>query len=141
MDSNDVEKVGRYVFCVQRMNGIADVVSKWMKSGVMSVGRSAEVNFNECQAVANSWFDQRDDEALRDEYLSALNTAWHLKRGLDTFLARHAEADLSSFLSRSSAALNAFSDAIEKLDYPGAERDAAALRSDAQTCSALSSRT
>lgn len=140
MDSIDVEKVGRYVFCVQRLTGIADVVSKWMISGVVSVGRGAEVNFSECEEVANSWFDCRDDEALRNEYLSALAAARHLKRGFGTFLATQAEADIGLFLARSSEALHVFSDAIEKLDYPGARQDAAALRDDAQTCSVLSAR-
>jgi hypothetical protein len=138
MEFIEVEKVGWMLFSIQRMKGLADLVAKWMANGTVSVGRPEVLDFALCESLACSYFEVRGDgQALRDEYLGALLGVRRLDQQFYALVAQRERGDFAGGLGKAGRVLADFANAIEKLDYPGAGRDACALRDTAKRCLVL----
>ncbi|MDQ1832881.1 hypothetical protein [Massilia scottii] len=137
--SDDLRRIQYFIFAVQRLNGMADVLSTWMANGTMTAWDGTPARFDDCEATAMAYFGARTgQEGLRRDYLAALRAARQIDQTLAAFLAGGAQGDLNALLERASAALDQFAGMIERLpDYPGADMDAPAFRTEARHCLSL----
>ncbi|NHZ79434.1 hypothetical protein F2P44_09115 [Massilia sp. CCM 8695] len=137
--SDDLRRIQYFIFAVQRLNGMADVLATWMANGTMTAWDGTPARFADCEAAAMAYFDARPgQEGLRHDYLAALRAARQIDQTLAAFLAGGAQGDLNALLEQASAALNQFAGMIDRLpDYPGADLDAPAFRTEARHCLSL----
>ncbi|HEX8610240.1 MAG TPA: hypothetical protein VF800_03060 [Telluria sp.] len=139
ISSDAFERIHRAIFSVQRLKGIAHVVSAWMANGAMSAWEGGAVSLPDCEAAALAYFEARPEQAaLLDEYRAALQVVGQLDDAVAGFLAQGAQGDPAALLERAGTALEAFAGVLGRLpDYPGAADDARALRGEAGRCLAL----
>lgn len=133
------ERIWFFTFGVQRLNGAADAVGKWMATGVVTPGSARGVDFAQCERAARAWFGARPGRAGGDAFCAALASARALTMTHAAFLRQHARGDLDSLLVQTAAALQRFADVLDQLDvFPAAASEAAALRAEAARCDGLS---
>ncbi|MFB9244724.1 hypothetical protein IV454_15115 [Massilia antarctica] len=137
--SDELRRIQYFIFAVQRLNGMADVIATWMAHGTMTAWDGTPARFADCEAAAIGYFGARPgQEGLRRDYLAALRAAQQIDQTLAAFLAGGAHGDLDALLEQASAALNQFAGVIDRLpDYPCAEMDAPAFRTEARHCLSL----
>ncbi|NHZ62858.1 hypothetical protein [Massilia genomosp. 1] len=142
ISSDELERMHRAIFSVQRLKGMAHVLSVWMANGTMSAWEGGAVSLAGCEAVARAYFAARPGRAaLPQAYCAALHDAGQLEQAMAEFLAQGmpgGRGDLAALLERAGGALNVLAGLLDQLpDYPGAADDARALRSEAGRCLAL----
>ncbi|UOD27567.1 hypothetical protein INH39_18815 [Massilia violaceinigra] len=139
ISSDELARIHRAIFSVQRLKGMAHVLSVWMAHGTMSAWEGGAVSLPDCETVAQAYFKARPAQAaLLPAYCAALQAARQLDLAMAEFLAQGAQGDLGALLARAGAALNLFAGLIDQVpEYPAAADDARALRSEAGSCLAL----
>ncbi|NHZ90627.1 hypothetical protein F2P45_16605 [Massilia sp. CCM 8733] len=139
ISSDELQRMHRVIFSVQRLKGMAHVLSVWMAHGTLTAWEGGAVSLPDCEIVALAYFDARPAQAaLRPAYCAALQAARQLDHAMAEFLAHGAQGDLGALLERAGAALTIFAGVIDQLPgYPAAGDDAPALRGEAGRCLAL----
>lgn len=138
-ESGNFERIWFFTFGVQRLNGVADAVGKWMTSGASAAGNAKHIQFDQCEAAARRFFGDRPHlAAVADDYFTALGEARRLTGHHASFLERRADGDIGSLLADAINALNGFAAVLDQLPgYPTASAEAAALRHAAVRCASL----
>ena len=142
MDTNDAENFQRMwfvTFAVQRLNGVADSLARWMAHGVIVSGNGRHIHFGECDAAARTYFTVRPQlAAVASLHAQALTAARRVTDHHATFLARPSQGDIAALLADASGALDGLAAVLEQLpEYAPASAEAAALRHEALRCASL----
>lgn len=125
MDAADFEKVWYFTFSVERLKGMAAALAQSMaQRGARQPGAGAA---GAAQASAE----------LKADYLRLLDAIGDLQRQHAQFIAGGLRGSIAAHLAATEQVLNACSDIVGRVDYPGAGADAQSLRSTARKCLAL----
>lgn len=139
LDTQDFERIWHFTFGVKRLVGLTAAIAQWMEIQTPSISEGS-TTMHRCPAnVAKDFFTRNDDAALRADYIRILESISILEEQHSAFLVAPFEADITVHLADTERVLNAYSDILEKLDYPGAQSDALSLRGAANKCLTLHS--